>query len=150
MSHPTWAATMGETPTFDRFPYPRQLVVGLLRDEQGVDRASKRLRTGGFETDRYTVLHGADDARSLDVTGEAHGLRGQVIRVLQAASSDDLEHVRRHAQHLASGGYVVAVAVGEDEDAKQRAADALRADGEFLNYYADNYIESLDSAGDQP
>jgi hypothetical protein len=140
---------MTQTPTFDRFPYPRRLVVGLLRDEQGVQRASERLRRGGFESDRYTVLHGADDARSLDVTGEAHGLRGEVIRALQAASGDDLDHVRRHAEHLAGGGYVVAVAVGEDEDAKQRAADALRADGEFLNYYADNYIESLDSAEDQ-
>ena len=66
------------------------------------------------------------------------------------ATSDDLVHVRRHAEHLAGGGYVVAVAVGEDELAKQRAADALRADGEFLNYYGDNYIESLDSAGDKP
>jgi len=141
---------MSETPTFERFPYPRRLVVGLLRDEQAVHRASDRLRGAGFGADRYTVLHGADDARSLDVTGEAHGVRGEVIRALQAASSDDLDHVRRHAEHLAGGGYAVAVAVGEDEDAKQRAADALRADGEFLNYYADNYIESLDSAGDQP
>jgi hypothetical protein len=143
MSTP-WPATMSETPTFDRFPYPRRLVVGLLRDEPGVHRASERLRRAGLGSARYTVLHGADDARSLDVTGEAHGLRGEVIRALQAASSDDLDHVRRHAEHLAGGGYIVAVAVGEDEDAKQRAADALRADGEFLNYYADNFIESLD------
>ena len=135
---------MSQTPTFDRFPYPRRLVVGLFDDEQSVQRASERLRRGGFESDRYMVLHGADDARSLDVTGEAHGLRGEVIRALQAVASDDLDHVRRHAEHLAGGGYVVAVAVGEDEDAKRRAADALRSDGEFLNYYADNYIESLD------
>jgi hypothetical protein len=141
---------MSETPSLDRFPYPRRLVVGLFHDEQGVHRASERLRRSGFESARFTVLHGAGDARSLDVTGEAHGLRGEVIRALQAASSDDLDHVRRHSEHLAGGGYVVAVAVGEDEDAKRRAADALRADGEFLNYYADNYIESLDSAGDQP
>src|SRR5687767_7504222 len=92
---PTGEATMSQTPTFDRFPYPRRLVVGLLRDEQGVQRASELLRNGGFESDRFTVLHGADDARSLDVTGEAHGLRGEVIRALQAVSSDDLDHVQR-------------------------------------------------------
>ncbi len=68
---------MNKRSAFDRFPYPRRLVVGLLRDERGVDRASQRLRTSGFESDRCTVLHGADDARSLDVTGEAHGLRGE-------------------------------------------------------------------------
>jgi hypothetical protein len=68
-----------------------------------------------------------------------------MIRALQAASSDDLDHVRRHEEHLRAGDYVVAVFVGEDEDAKQRAAAALRtAAAGFINYYADNYIESLD------
>jgi hypothetical protein len=34
--------------------------------------------------------------------------------------------------------------VGEDEAAKRSAADALRAAGaQFLNYYADNYVEDL-------
>jgi hypothetical protein len=40
---------------------------------------------------------------------------------------------------------VLAVAVGDDERARYDVADALRAGGsEFLNYYGDNYIESLD------
>ena len=39
---------------------------------------------------------------------------------------------------------VVGVSVGDDEAAKERAADALRAsDARFLNYYADNYVEDL-------
>jgi hypothetical protein len=60
-------------------------------------------------------------------------------------SSPDLDHVRSHAAHQRSGDLVVAVVVGEDEDAKQRAVDALRAaGGRFVNYYADNYIESFD------
>jgi hypothetical protein len=89
-------------------------------------------------------LHGEQDADSLDLTGEAHGLRGHLIRALQVASSYDLDHVRRHAEHLRAGQYIVAVSVGVEEDAKERAADALRAaGGAFINYYADNYIESL-------
>jgi hypothetical protein len=103
------------------------------------------LRDVGFGSDRSQVLHGEDDARSLDVSGDAHGFRGQVIRALQAAVSWDLDHVRRHAEHMRAGDYVVAVAVGEDDDAKRRAADALHAaDADFVNYYGDNYIESLD------
>src|SRR4051812_29986178 len=69
---------VNETPTFERFPYPRRLVVGLLPDKDAGERASERLRSAGFESDRFTVLHGADDARTLDVTGEQHGLRGEV------------------------------------------------------------------------
>jgi hypothetical protein len=66
------------------------------------------------------------------------------MRWLQAALSDDADHVRRNAEHLRAGQYVVGVAVGEDEAAKQRAADALRAaHAEFLNFYAENYVEDL-------
>jgi hypothetical protein len=128
----------------DRPPYPLGMVVGTFGDEQSAQRAVEALRREGFQPEDYDVLHGAEDAESLDVTGDAHGLKGRVIRALQAASSHDLDHVRHHAGHLRAGGYVIGVEVGEDEDAKRRAAGALRAGGgEFLNYYADLYIESL-------
>lgn len=128
----------------DPFPYPRELVVGVLRDEAAVHDAFGALQRAGFTEDRFAVLHGEEDARRLDVSGDEHGLAGRIIRLLQAASSPDLDHVRRHAAHLRSGDYVVGVAVGEDEDARQRAVDALRAAGAgFINYYADNYIESF-------
>jgi hypothetical protein len=137
--------SMSNTAPFERFPYPRQLVVGVFRHEEDLQRALEALERAGFEPERREVLHGEQDARSLDVSGEAHGFRGHVMRLLQAASSEDLDHVRRHAEHLRAGHYVLAVAVGDDEQAKQRAAGAMRdSRGEFLNYYADNYIESLD------
>jgi hypothetical protein len=137
---------MSQTPPFERFPYPRQLVVGVFGDEENLQRALTGLERAGFGSDRYEVLHGEQDARSLDIKGDAHGLRGNVIRALQSAASDDFDHVRRHAEHLRAGDHVLAVGVGEDDDAKTRAADALRAaGGEFINYYADNYIESLES-----
>jgi hypothetical protein len=137
---------MSNTAPFERFPYPRQLVVGVFRDEEDVQRAIEALARAGVGPEHREVLHGEQDARSLDVSGEAHGFRGHVIRLLQAASGEDLEHARRHAEHMRSGHYVLAVAVGEDEQAKQRAAGIMReSGGEFLNYYADNYIESLDA-----
>ena len=80
----------------------------------------------------------------LDVSGDAHGLRGRLIRALRKASSTDLDHARRHAQYMRDGDYVLAVEVGNDANAKRGVADALRAAGaEFLNYYGENYIESL-------
>jgi hypothetical protein len=133
-----------ETSQTDRFPYPRELVVGLFASRQQVEKTLETLEGRGFEADDYGVLHGEDDARSLDVEGEAHGFAGKLVRLLQQLSSYDLDHVRRHAEHLRGGGYVVAAFVGEDEDAKRRAADAMRsAGGDFVNYYADSYIESL-------
>jgi hypothetical protein len=136
---------MSDTAPFERFPYPRQLVVGVFRDEQSLRTAVDALERSGVTPEQREVLHGAEDARSLDIPAGEHGLRGLVIRVLQAVSSDDLDHVRRHAEHMRAGHYVLAVAVGTDEEARRHVGDALRAaGGEFLNYYGDNYIESLD------
>ena len=59
--------------------------------------------------------------------------------------SEDAHHVHRYADHLRAGHDVIGVKVGDDDAAKQRAADALReAHVEFIHYYADNYVEDLD------
>jgi fermentation-respiration switch protein FrsA (DUF1100 family) len=134
----------GDSTPSDSFPYPRGSVVGIFTDEATLDDARERLEQGGFGADRCDVLHGEEGLARLDAEGEAHGKGGSIIRRLQAVFSDDGDDVRRYAEHLRDGHYVVGVAVGEDEAAKQRAADALRAaNGEFVHYYADNYVEDL-------
>ena len=136
---------MSIQPPSDPFPYPRELVVGVIAGEGDGKRASESLSRAGFAPERVFVLHGERDARRLDVEGEEHGPRGKLIRTLQVALSADLDHIRRHAAHLRSGDYVVGVAVGKDEDARQRAVDALRASGAgFINYYGDNYIQAYE------
>jgi hypothetical protein len=139
-------ATKSDHP--DSFPYPRGSVVGILTDDATLEDARRRLERAGFGADRYDVLHGDQGLARIDAGGQAHGRRGTIIRSLQAALSDDADHVQRYANHLRAGHYVVGVAVADDEAAKRRAADALRAaHGEFLNYYAENYVEDLDPDG---
>jgi hypothetical protein len=132
----------------DRFPYPGGNVVGVLMHDAALDGARERLKQAGFGPDRYDVLEGKGDVGRIDLKGERHGRAGTIMRRLQAVFSDDADHARRYAEHLHDGHYVVGVSVGEDEAAKQRAADALRAaDAQFLNYYADNYVEDLGGNG---
>jgi hypothetical protein len=51
---------------------------------------------------------------------------------------------REYADRLLAGDYVLGVFVGRDDGAKARAAEAMRASGgDFINYYADTYVESL-------
>jgi hypothetical protein len=129
----------------DTFPYPTGSVVGILTDEASFEDARQRLSQSGFE--HCDVLHGEEGLARLDVEGEAHGRGGTFMRRLQGILSDDADDVRDYAEHLRAGHYVIAVAVGEDEAAKQRAADALRAArGEVVHYYADNYVEDLGAA----
>jgi len=116
----------------------------VLVDDAALAGARERLQQAGFGPDRYDVLEGERDVARIDVKGEEHGRAGTIMRKLQAVLSEDADHARRYAEHLRDGHYVVGVSVGEDEAAKQRAADALRAaDAQFLNYYAENYVEDL-------
>ena len=138
----------GDPNARDSFPYPHGSVVGGLLDDAAFDDARQRLEQAGFGPDSYDVLHGERDVGRIDVKGEAHGRSGAIIRRLQAALTDEADQARRYAEHLRAGHYLVGVTVGDDEAAKQRAADALRAaDAEFVTYYANNYIEDLGGRG---
>jgi hypothetical protein len=120
----------------------------VLLDDAALDGARERLTQAGFAADRYDVLNGDRDLDRIDVQGSEHGLVGSVKRWLQGVMSDDADHARRYADHLREGHFVLGVSVGEDEAAKQRAADALRAaDAQFINYYAENYVEDLSGRG---
>jgi hypothetical protein len=134
----------GDPHVRDQFPYPRGDIVAGFLDEAAFDGAREHLEQAGFGPGAYEVLHGERDAARVDITGQAHGLAGSIFRRLQAAMTDEAELARRYAEHLRGGHYLVAVSVGDDEAAKQRAAAALRAaHAQFLSYYATNYIEDL-------
>ena len=138
----------GDPNARDRFPYPGGNVVGVLVDNAALDDARERLEQAGFGPDRYDVLEGERDVERIDLGGEGHGLAGTIVRKLQAAISDDAAHVRHYAEQLRAGHYVVGVSVGENESAKEGAANALRSAGaQFLNYYAENYVEDLGGKG---
>jgi len=135
-----------DDPAHDTFPYPQGSVVAIIGDQAALDAARDHLGQAGLGPERCDVLHGEAGLARIDVDGEAHGRSGGLLRRLQSALSDDADHARRYADELRAGHYVVGVAVGEDEAAKARAAEALRASGgEFINYYAENYVEDLGS-----
>jgi len=130
----------------DTFPYPTGQVVGVLVDDATFAAARQSLDGSGFGDDDYDVLHGEEGLARIDVDGEHHGHGGKFLRRLQALFGDDAEDARRYAEHLRAGHYVIGVAVGEDEAAKQRAADALRAaHAETVDYFGENYVETLTS-----
>lgn len=138
----------GEGRDHDPFPYPRGDVVGVFAEQAALDIARERLMQAGFGPDQYEVLHGEAGLARIDTSGEGHGWTGRMFRRLQNAVTDEGEHARRYAEYLSQGRYIVGVAVGDDQPAKLRAAEAMRgADAEFLVYYAKNYIEDLGANG---
>ena len=101
----------------DTFPYPGGSVVAILPDSTALESARRLLEEAGFDADRCDVLHGEHGLALIDVDGAAHGTSGSLMRRLQSALSDDADHVRRYADALRSGQYVLGVRVGEDETA---------------------------------
>ena len=139
-----------ESSQSDPFPYPLRRVVGVFEDQGQVDRFSAALQQSGVAEDRIAVLHGEADAERLDLEGDDHGLRGRLIRALQAISDSELQHLHRYAAHLRAGDHVVGVEVSDDEDQQdddvKRAVEALRAAGAtFVNYYDESYVQSFDA-----
>jgi len=126
----------------DSFPYPNGSIVGVFSDQGALEEARCGLEQAGFGADRTEILHGEEDMGRIDVEGDEHGKGGGLVRRLQALFSDDADHARRYADELRAGHYLVGVAVGEDQAAKRRAAEALRG-AEALDYYAGNYVEDL-------
>lgn len=126
------------------FPYPSGSVVGVLADLAALEAAGERLEQAGFDADHYDVLSGDQGLARLDADGEQHGKAGSLIRRVQGIVTDEGDHVRRYAEHLRQGHYVIGVDVGDDEAAKTRAASVLHASGaQFVNFYAADYFEAL-------
>jgi hypothetical protein len=137
----------GDQHPTDTFPYPGGSVVGIVPDNAALDDVRRRLPEAGVDAHSSDVLHGDEGLARLDVDGAGHGRSGSLLRRLQSAFSDDADHVRRYAEALEAGQYVIGVRVGDDEAAKDRAAGALRASpADFLHYYAENYVEDLDGS----
>jgi hypothetical protein len=134
----------GDADAQEHFPDPRGDVVAVFADEPAFEPARERLEQAGFGRDQYEVLHGEADLARIDTTSEAHGWMGRLFRRLQDVVTDESEHARRYERWLREGRCIVGVVVGDDQAAKQHAAEALRGpEVEFLAYYAANHIEDL-------
>jgi hypothetical protein len=116
-------------------------VVAFLDGPDQVEAAMEELVEKGFDGDRIYVLCGPKGAERLDVSGEHHGLRGRVYRLLEWMS-DEKGILFRARDHLAAGGLVMSVPA--DEEQKATAARVLGAHGGYgMAHFGSNHWEPL-------
>ncbi|CCH88462.1 protein of unknown function [Modestobacter italicus] len=115
------------------YRYPMHQLVAVLDDQASADDAVEKLRGIDVDVSEVHVLSGPEGAALLDRTGQRHGLRGQLLRLLQWTSSEN-DTLDLHDRALRNGGHVVYVPV-RGEDRKKRVAGALRAAGGHLLVY---------------
>lgn len=120
---------------------PENRVLAFLDTPDEVAAAIDDLAKSGFERDEIFVVCGPEGAERLDVSGEHHGLRGRIYRIMEWMG-DERDLLLRSGDHLAAGGLVVTVPA--DEDSKPTAARIL-ADhgGHEITHFGRGHWESL-------
>lgn len=130
-------------PEKDRFPYPEDTVVALADDAAAVADAVRKLEAIGIGGDGVDLLEGPEGAGRIDPDGQEHGTAGQRKRRIQDITGSDAANARQYAEHLRLGGRLLAVGVGDREQAQQ-AGGALREAGlTSVRYYSRHLVESL-------
>jgi uncharacterized protein (TIGR02246 family) len=128
-------ATTPERQDFIRYPTNR--VVGTIADAKNAPAAINALLHAGFDRQHIDILHGDEDVRRLDPTGEEHGFLAQFQRTLirLAGPAEEYKSLRHHVEDVRAGRFVIMVLVKE-RDERMRPADILNAHGaEFVGFY---------------
>jgi hypothetical protein len=135
---------MESTTAGDFIAYPTNRVVGTITDGDQTKRAVEALVKAGFDRDAIEVLHGKQDLRRLDPSGDEHGIFAKLQRSLVRGSvGSEFKHLTYHVGDLEAGRFVVMVLAPERRN-RDVAADILHAHGaEFVGFYGRWAYESL-------
>jgi hypothetical protein len=124
------------------YRYPMKRVAAIIDDGQHLSDALRHLEEAGVDMSGVHVLSGPDGARLLDSSGRRSGLYARILRLLQRTAYEG-ETLSRHEQALKSGGNVIYVPVGS-EDERARVVRVLRnAGGHYLLHFHRWTVEEL-------
>lgn len=130
-------------PTQDSYQFnPIERVTGLFDAHDPVATTVAALQAAGVTSNDIEVFAGHEGMRKLDASGEAHGAAGRLFRLVESWVSDTSDFHALAAAHLASGGYVLAACVGDDEELKARVMELLAAQGASdVKYWHSLFVE---------
>lgn len=124
-------------PPDDFLTYRPHRLVALLDDPESVQEAIQDLAEAGFSAEEIHVLSGPEGAEKLDVTGRHHGLRGRIYRLVEHVLGDEHHWLHEHTEHIARGGYGVAVSAREEN--RHDASEILARHGAHDAAYFDEW-----------
>ena len=123
-------------------------VMALLDDEEQVKAVIDELVGAGFPKEEIYVLGGREGVEKLDPTGEKHGLRGRLVRLLERFGEETLL-LERHAAHLERGGF--SVVVPADDHQVSTASEILHRHGAHHAFHlGEGHWEPLGPVGAGP
>jgi FixJ family two-component response regulator len=124
--------------------YPTNRIVAVVDDDTSASAATDNLiQALGLGPDEVTVLCGPEGARTIDPSGEHHGLIARIIRLVQFTTMDG-DHAQRYADEAAAGHCVVLVHLADDNQIQAAREILNQHGGHFINWYARFHFETLD------
>jgi hypothetical protein len=129
-------------PDSDSLSFPDDTVVGIVDDPDAAEKVVADLVAAGIAEDEISVLCCDSGVRRLDPSGERHGTLGRLKRLVQTFGDTEKEYVRKQADELRAGNYLVAAPADEDE--RDAVAGVLnRHGGRFINHYGNWTVTRL-------
>jgi hypothetical protein len=128
----TEARSVLREPPEDLLTYKPDSIIALLDDEDEVRKAIEELTAAGFPGNEIYVLGGKEGAEKLDPTGEAHGIRGRLLRLMERFG-EETRLLEQQAAHLEKGGFGILVPATDDQVGK--AWEVLREHGAHDAYH---------------
>ena len=131
-------------PDSDTLAFPDDTLVGIIDDPDAVEAAVGDLANSGVPEGEIQVLCCEDGARRLDPTGKRHGGLERLRRIVQNFGDEDREHVRRQADEMRAGRFLV-TAPAEGREERDRLAGILKErGGRFINHYTSWSVTQLE------
>jgi hypothetical protein len=128
--------------TFD----PTNKVAGSIDTADSVTAALRDLQSAGFPANEVELVADTEAARQISVDDATQEPRVHIFDAKQEVPAfyDAPVIVKRVAQELQAGHYLVGV-VARDDETRERVRDILRSNGgHFINFYGRFAAESLE------
>ena len=131
-------------PDSDTLAFPDDTLVGIIDDPDAVEEAIGDLTDAGVPEDGIQVLCCEDGARRLDPSGKRHGGMERLRRIVQNFGDEDRKHVRRQADEMRAGRFLISV-LAEGEEERDRLTNILKErGGHFINHYTSWTVTQLE------
>ncbi len=131
-------------PDSDTLAFPDDTLVGIIDDPDAVEEAIGDLKDAGVPEDGMQVLCCEDGARRLDPSGKRHGGMERLRRIVQNFGDEDRKHVRRQADEMRAGRFLISV-LAEGEEERDRLTNILKErGGHFINHYTSWTVTQLE------
>jgi hypothetical protein len=110
--------------------FPRNAVVGVLKDTSAVGQIVTELAAAGIQQDHVQLLTGPEGAAILRSANQSG------VGFLGSLFGYEGEHTRRHLNEVDAGHTVAIVEVADDKLGERAGAVLVRHGATFVNYYS--------------